>query len=284
MITFSSCFYIIKSKFDASTYVYWMNNFISIVNHFNLVIYTDKDSLKYIDTKGNPRIKVILKPLENFHNYQYKDYWIKNHSKNIYFNHESSYNTNWELNMLWSEKVWFVNETVNNRYYDTAFYGWCDIGYFRNSNGDINTCELSNWPNKSTIEMLNKSKIHYACIQNSDIYLGYLKTLINNLIGYDLSDSIEMITSWYELDSGGQRLFTDGKQEFNWLLNHYGPMFLFNVNGDNYYVQPQGKEYGTLVLSDKKNRKIDEDDFLKILGLNILGISLNDLINEFVIE
>ena len=111
-----------------------------------------------------------------------------------------------------------------------------------------------------------------------------LKTLINNLIGYDLSDSIEMITSWYELDSGGQRLFTDGKQEFNWLLNHYGPMFLFNVNGDNYYVQPQGKEYGTLVLSDKKNRKIDEDDFLKILGLNILGISLNDLINEFVIE
>jgi hypothetical protein len=61
-------------------------------------------------------------------------------------------------------------------------------------------------------------------------------------------------------------------------------MFLFNVNGDNYYVQPQGKEYGTLVLSDRKNRKIDENNFLKILGLDILGISLNKLIDEFAEE
>ena len=56
-ITFSSCFYIIKSKFDPSVYVTWMNNFISIVNQFNLVIYTDDNSRKYIDTKGNTKIK-----------------------------------------------------------------------------------------------------------------------------------------------------------------------------------------------------------------------------------
>ena len=111
-----------------------------------------------------------------------------------------------------------------------------------------------------------------------------LKELVEKILGYDLTKNIETITSWYELDSGGQRLFTDGREEFNWLLNHYGPMFLFNVNGDNYYVQSQVKEYGTLVLSDKKNRKIDEDDFLKILGLDILGISLNKLIDEFVVE
>ena len=30
-ITFSSCFYIIKSKFDPSIYINWMNNFLSIV-------------------------------------------------------------------------------------------------------------------------------------------------------------------------------------------------------------------------------------------------------------
>jgi hypothetical protein len=114
-----------------------------------------------------------------------------------------------------------------------------------------------------------------------------LKELVEKILGYDLTENIEIITSWHELDSGGQRLFSDGKEEFNWLLNHYGPMFLFNVNGDNYYVQPQGKEYGTLVLSDRKNRKIDEideNDFLKILGLDILGISLNKLIDEFAEE
>ena len=111
-----------------------------------------------------------------------------------------------------------------------------------------------------------------------------LKSIVKRILGYDLSDNIEIITSWYELDSGGQRLFSDGKEEFNWLLNHYGPMFLFNVNGDNYYVQPQGKELGTLVLSDRKNRKIKENDFLKIIGLDILGISLNKLIDEFAEE
>jgi hypothetical protein len=34
--------------------------------------------------------------------------------------------------------------------------------------------------------MLNKSKIHYACIQNCDIYMEYLKTLINNRNQLDL--------------------------------------------------------------------------------------------------
>ena len=59
-ITFSSCFYIIKSKFDPSIYIQWMNNFISIVNKFNLVIYTDENSYKYINTNGNPKIIIII--------------------------------------------------------------------------------------------------------------------------------------------------------------------------------------------------------------------------------
>jgi hypothetical protein len=111
-----------------------------------------------------------------------------------------------------------------------------------------------------------------------------LKGLINNILGYNLSDNIEIITNWIELGPKGQNLFTDGRDEFRWLLNNYGPMYLVNVNGDNYYLHPQGKEYGTLVLSEKQNRKIDEDDFLKILGLDMLGISLNKLIDEFVEE
>ena len=81
-ITFSSCFYIIKSKFETNTYIEWMNNFISIVNNFNLVIYTDINSSKYIDIKNNPNIKIIIKPLEQFYNYKYKDFWIENHTKN----------------------------------------------------------------------------------------------------------------------------------------------------------------------------------------------------------
>lgn len=212
-ITFSSCFYVLKSKFDKEIYIEWMNNFISMVNNnFNLVIYTDKKSSIFINTREKSNIKVIVKEMHNFYNYKYKDYWIKNHDKNIYFNHDSPYKTNWELNMLWSEKVWFVSETLHNKYFDTEFYGWCDIGYFRNSSSDLNTNILSNWPNASTIEMLNKSKIHYGCIQNSDTYMQYLKTLINNRNWLDLP-TVAIPSNQYSVAGG---FFIIHKSKVDW--------------------------------------------------------------------
>lgn len=177
-ITFSSCFYIIKSKFDPRIYIEWMNNLLSIVNHFNLVIYTDNNSSKYINTNGNSRIKVVIKPIEQFHNYKYKTQWIKNHEKNILLNTKSS----WELNMLWSEKVWFVKETMEKRYYDTELYGWTDIGYFRNRPNDTHTQNLSNWCNNSNKIIMNfdKNKIYYACINNNTEYMDLLTKFVNN--------------------------------------------------------------------------------------------------------
>ena len=175
-ITFSSCFYIIKSKFDHRIYVEWMNNFISIVNKFNLVIYTDENSFKYIDTKNNPKIKIIIKSLDKFYNYNYKDYWIKNHENNHLLNDKSC----WELNMLWSEKIQFVKQTYENKYFDTEFYGWCDIGYFRNRQDDIHTSILTNWGNNQVILRNNIDKISYACIKNDDGYMNFLHNLVNS--------------------------------------------------------------------------------------------------------
>jgi hypothetical protein len=178
-ITFSSCFYIIKSKFAPSKYIEWMNNFISIVNKFNLVIYTDENSSKYINTKNNPKIMIIIKPLENFYNYKFKDFWVNNHTKNFLLSEFSC----WELNMLWSEKIWLVKETIERKYFESEFYGWCDIGYFRNRHGQLNdthTKFLSNWPNNDKINKINKDKIVYACINNNDHYMNDLIKIINN--------------------------------------------------------------------------------------------------------
>ena len=180
-ITFSSCFYIIKSKFDSSTYIQWMNNFLSIVNNFNLVIYTDENSFKYIDKRENNRIMIIIKPLEQFYNYRYKYYWIENHKKNFLLNDKSC----WQLNMLWAEKIWFVNETIERKYFETEFYGWCDIGYFRNRPEDLNTKFLSTWPSTNKILLLDRKKISYACINNDNDYFNYLNKIINrkNFLG-----------------------------------------------------------------------------------------------------
>lgn len=178
LITFVSCFYIIKSKFHQNIYINWMNKFLKIVNNFYLVIFTDENSVKYIDTNNNNNIKIIIKPLEHFYTYKYYNYWIENHKQNYLLNEKSTHNTSWELNMLWSEKIFFINDVYNNKYFDTDFYGWCDIGYFRDlTEKDYDVFRL--WPSNYKVENLAKDKIHYAIVNNIQ-YIGYLKKIINN--------------------------------------------------------------------------------------------------------
>ena len=214
-ITFSSCFYIIKSKFEPSVYIEWMTNFISIVNHFNLVIYTDENSSKYIPTcaKDNLRIKVIIKPLDQFYHYRYKNYWIENHKRNLLLNNNSS----WELNMLWSEKIWFVKETIERKYFDTDFYGWCDIGYFRNRVEDLHTRKLTNWSISDTITVLDKHKICYACINNDNGEIKYLHKIINRKNSKGLP--INPIPPTQQSISGG--FFILHKDKIDWWSTTY---------------------------------------------------------------
>jgi hypothetical protein len=210
-ITFSSCFYIIKSKFDPALYIEWMNNFISIVNEFNLVIYTDENSAKYIDIRDNPRIKIVFKPLDKFYNYKYKDSWIKNHEKNNLLKDNSC----WELNMLWSEKIQFVKESIEQKYFESQFYGWCDIGYFRNRSQDTHTSKLVSWGKNTSF--LQESKIHYACIQNNDNYMNYLLKLVSNKNEYGLP--IEQIPAYQNSIAGG--FFVLHKDKIDWWSKTY---------------------------------------------------------------
>ena len=182
-ITFSTCFYIIKCKFEPTVYIQWMDQFFSMVNkNFNLVVFTDEHTSQYIlpKVKNNPRIRVVIKPLSAFHHYQYKEKWIKNHEKNVLLNGK----IDWEVNMLWSEKIWFVKDAIENRYFaaKTDFYGWCDIGYFRNRQCDMNTDLLlqNSWPNPDVIAALNPDKIHYSCVNNDIRYMAALSQFVKN--------------------------------------------------------------------------------------------------------
>jgi teichuronic acid biosynthesis glycosyltransferase TuaG len=213
IITFVSCFYIIKSKFDIKKYVEWMDNLISIVNNFNLVIYTNNESKKYINTNNNPKIKIIIKEFEDFYNYKYEEYWIKNHKINRLLNNF----TDWKLNMLWSEKIHFVKDTYNNNYFETEYYGWCDIGYFRNRNNDLKTNYLTLWPNDDFFMNYDKNKICYGIINNDDEYLNFLYQLINdkNEKGLPKNEIPDIQLSV----SGG--FFIIHKDKIYWWLNSY---------------------------------------------------------------
>ena len=166
-ITFSTCWYSFKAKFNFATYAQWIRNMLSNVRLYNLVIYTDAASSASFDFNAyaavNPRIRVVIKPFESFRNYALKDMWIANHNKNTLLNEW----VDWRVNALWSEKVHFVRETVAQKYFDTEYYGWCDIGYFRGRNNqDLSMSQLRGWPNPDKIAVLNPAKIYYGCVNN----------------------------------------------------------------------------------------------------------------------
>jgi teichuronic acid biosynthesis glycosyltransferase TuaG len=158
--TFATCWYPLNSKFSSDIYFDWMKNMISEVNHYYLVFFTDEKGKKmlqdHFDTTTsyfqNPNIKIIIKPCEKWHNYLYEESWCTNHKKNNLLNSLIE----WKVNMLWAEKVHFVNDARINHYFPpTDFYGWCDIGYFRE--GPCPSFAIS-----QQILSLKNNKIYYA--------------------------------------------------------------------------------------------------------------------------
>mgnify|MGYP000872372269 CR=1 FL=1 len=61
-ITFVTAWYNLKSKFNSETYQVWMSNFLNNSNNFNLVIYTNKESIDMVKSyTEKTNIKIILK-------------------------------------------------------------------------------------------------------------------------------------------------------------------------------------------------------------------------------
>lgn len=147
---------------------------LSNVNNYYLVLYTNKESFEDVSIyEKNKNIKIILREMPEFYNYKYKDNWISNQENSILNN-----KIDWELNMLWSEKIHFVKHTINSNYFNTEYYGWCDIGYFRNRNIDTPIDELTYWPCPQKVNKLNKDKIHYALVNNNNVYMNQLVSVI----------------------------------------------------------------------------------------------------------
>ena len=176
MLTLSTCWYNLHSKFPSEQYLLWIQNFFSLVDNFNLVVYTDSNGIKQLQHIIHKylhilhtKIKLIVKPITDFYGYKYKEYWIKNQKSKFRMDNNSK-NIDWELYMLWCEKIHFVKETIDNKYFDTLFYGWCDIGYFRNRANDTNIKDLiiGHWGGiKVKKNLFTETQIHYACVQNN---------------------------------------------------------------------------------------------------------------------
>ncbi len=221
-ITFSTCWYELNSKFDKSLYYKWINNFLSVVINCYLVIYTNNIDIfeKY---KDNQRIKIIFKDFEDFKTYKYD--WLSNHNNNTSLKHVDS-----KLVMLWNEKIHFVKESIN--YFNTEYYGWCDIGYFRNRKNDTNINDIILWPSLEKINKLDKNKIYYALINNNNTQINELKLLINNKNTNNLP--IEPINENYDVIAGGFFITSKTKLKL-WHNIFYNKLKLYFNN--NYLIK-----------------------------------------------
>lgn len=207
-ITFSTCWYNLKAKFPDVIYFQWIDNMLTNVNNYYLVVYTDKQSLQHLKQYENANIKIIVKEYTEFYNYKYKEQWINNHENNTLLKNK----IDWKVNMLWAEKISFVQDTINNEYFKTEYYGWCDIGYFRNRYNDLSTLQLKSWPDTNKINNLNKDRIHYAIINNDQIYTNNLFMLINNKNEKGLP--LNPIPEYQNSIAGG--FFIGYKKKINW--------------------------------------------------------------------
>lgn len=228
-ITFSTCFYNLKSKFDETTYVSWFDNMLSNVNNYFLVLYTDENTVHLFKKyETNEKIKIIIKPFEQFYFYKYEKEWLLNHKKNSTLNHQ----IDWKLVMLWCEKIPFVNETIKEKYFETEIYGWCDIGYFRNRENDMKKNELTNWPDKEIVDSLDKNKIHYARVNNYNHEFNNLQNIVLNKNEYELP--IQPIPENQVSIGGG--FFICHSSKINWWLDTFEKK-LVSYFDNNYLVK-----------------------------------------------
>ncbi len=114
---------------------------------------------------------------------------------------------------------------------------------------------------------------------------GIVKKMVNRVLGYDLTDHIEMITSWEELDESVKRnIFSYYTGGFNWALNNYGPMYCFNIGDTKFLVQNRPDRWYIRSDNDDLPLNIKDEELLNYIGVGFMGVKLQQIIDEFVEE
>jgi hypothetical protein len=106
-----------------------------------------------------------------------------------------------------------------------------------------------------------------------------LKSFISKRLGVDLSNKIQMITSYNELPDKF-KIFIK-RVDINEYLNSDGPMFLFSTENGEYLYQ--NWKYGSMII-DYRGTEINDSKLLELLGVDMLGINIEELIKLYFEE
>jgi len=112
-----------------------------------------------------------------------------------------------------------------------------------------------------------------------------LKNLLVNKLGIDLTGKVEMITNTYDIP----KIFLGfiGPRTLNDWLNQYGPMYLFTFDYRHVLYQYQSNawtESHSGFLMSRSGKTYTDAEFLELLGIPPMGITIQDIIDTFVKE
>ena len=104
------------------------------------------------------------------------------------------------------------------------------------------------------------------------------KKFLTKVMGMDFTNKIQMITSSYDVPNS----FDDGidPSTIRTYLNFWGPMYLFNINGENYLYQDRGD----FEMFIDEGGYWNKDDIPEKLGIGVLGLRFSDIIDMYFYE
>lgn len=109
-----------------------------------------------------------------------------------------------------------------------------------------------------------------------------IKNLIEKKFGLDLTDKIHMVTSKFDLPKEFRQIMPPSA--INYHLNKYGPMFVINTPKGFFLAQDRGKDNGGWLIADESDFSGSELDVMESLGIEYLGLSMDDLINTYITD
>jgi hypothetical protein len=106
-----------------------------------------------------------------------------------------------------------------------------------------------------------------------------VKNLIKKYFKKDLSNNIEMITDYWDLPIEFRRMMS--KNAGNHFLNMFGPMFLIKADGKKYLAQDRIEKW---LIADESDTSISEEKLMNLLGIDTLGLSMQEFIDAYIDE
>jgi hypothetical protein len=231
-----------------NTYLYWFESLLKYDN--KMIIYTDhklKEKIIESRKKTDPNLDntiFIIKNLEELKSYELFYPRVNQIMNSQEFKNKIQFQvpemTKVLYNIVIFNKLYMMQESVKNNYFDADFYIWVDAGAIRHQINDIQ----KKWPNLDKINEGYSDKI---------TFFNHQDNVIVNDAHWHLLGQLRQIH--------GGCFFIPKKSELDLLINDFE--FLINKYLDEGYVGAEEKYYDMCYLKRPNNYNLVKSDWRK---------------------